>query len=60
MAKHDERVYTGESVPTSRVIKSRSYVITNPRPKHAPSKSTRSTKVTVRYDVEKYLAWLSS
>jgi hypothetical protein len=60
MSNRGMRGITGNAVPTNKVIKSRSYVITNPRPRHAPSKSARSTRVSLRYDVDKYLAWLES
>jgi hypothetical protein len=50
-----------KGIPTSRVIKSRSYVITNARPKiESVHKNTRSTRVSIRRDTALYLAWLDS
>lgn len=52
--------YSG-AIPTGKVIKSRSFVITHARPKVASvHKNTRDTKVKVRRDAELYLAWLDS
>jgi len=52
--------FTGETVPTSRVFRTRSVVYTKPKIRYPDTKSERNTKVVSRRDVQKYLAWLDS
>lgn len=51
----------GDTVPTSRVIKSRSFVITHARPKvDRVSQGKRASDLKRSYDVVRYLDWLDS
>lgn len=63
MSKRGMRGFTGNPVPTSRVIRSKSHVIVRVVPKHTPPTKPRVGKVTVSYRkdiIEQALAKISN